>query len=150
MNKNREPEWFSWDTVSLCESHRLEAIALLLNTESRLMKFLFDFSKPRLRCPVDELLQQARSLSHGEQLLVAAAVDIWCKQGKLDFAAALNVLDDTNMSQLIRSVCHLREIREEVMHGLIDDQNGGFCSVCFREFCRVADELCAQIAIGLL
>lgn len=127
MNEYNEFKWFSWESVSISESHRLESIALLLNTDARLMKFLFDFSKPRLRLPVDELMQQTQGLSRGEQLLVQAAVDIWCGEGNFKFAAALNTLDDTNISRLIRSICHLREIREEVMHGLIDDQNGGFC-----------------------
>lgn len=127
MNQNNEAQWFSWDTVSLSESHRLEAVAILLDTDTRLMRFLFDFRRPRLRCSAEELLQQVQSLSRGEQLLVAAAIDIWCGEGKFNFATALNTLDDINMSRLVRAICHLTGIREEVMHGLIDDQNGGFC-----------------------
>lgn len=127
MGRNPGSEWFSWDTVSLGESHRLESIAILFNTDTLLMKFIFDFEKPRLRLNAEELLLQAKVLSSGEQLLVAAAIDIWCENGNFNFASALSALDDTNMSRLVRAICHLREIREETMHGLIDDQNGGFC-----------------------
>ncbi|MFN8792318.1 MAG: hypothetical protein ACK5Y2_12765 [Bdellovibrionales bacterium] len=91
------------------------------------MKFLFDLKNPRLRLSSEELLQQSRVFSRGEQLLVAAAIDICSENGRFNFAEALNHLDDTNVSRLVRAICHLREIREEVMHGLIDDQNGGFC-----------------------
>jgi hypothetical protein len=127
MGRDNNPEWFSWHTVSLSESHRLQTIAILLGTDRRLMKFLFDFKNPRLRLPTEELLKSSQCFSRGEQLLIAAAIDIWSEAGVFSFASALNHFDDTNMSRLVRAICHLREIREEVMHGLIDDQNGGFC-----------------------
>ena len=127
MEESSNPDWFSWHTVSLSESHRLQAIAILLDTNTRLMKFLFDLKNPRLRLPVDKLLAESKILSRGEQLLISAAIDIWCESGGFNFAAAINHLDDTNMSRLVRAICHLREVREEVMRGLIDDQNGGFC-----------------------
>lgn len=127
MGRDDNPEWFAWHTVNLSESHRLQAIAILLGTDTRLMKFLFDLKSPKLRLPSADLIKHARCFSQGEQLLITAAIDIWNEDGGFNFAAALNGLDNTNVSRLVRAICHLREIREEVMHGLIDDQNGGFC-----------------------
>lgn len=41
----------------------------------------------------------------------------------LNLADALETWDEENLTRFIRAVCHLAEIRNPVMHALIDDEN---------------------------
>ena len=119
----RQPSTFGWPHSSLADSHRLIAIYRLLGGDDRLLKFIFDLRSPKLRLPPDALLAEAAGLSHGERLLVQAGVDLWCGQGRLNFAEALETWDEENTTRFIRAVCHLAEVRTSVLHALIDDEN---------------------------
>jgi hypothetical protein len=43
------------------------------------------------------------------------------------FSEIFDGLNCKNLVRFIRAICHLKEIRNEVMHAVIDDENGGFC-----------------------
>ena len=117
------PLTFGWSSSSLSDSHRLIAIYRLLGGDDQLLKFLFDLRSPKLRLPPDALLAEAAGLSHDERLLVQAGIDLWCGQGRLNFADALETWDEENTTRFIRAVCHLAEVRTPVLHALIDDEN---------------------------
>lgn len=114
---------FGWASSSLADSHRLIAVYRLLGGNDRLLKFIFDLRSPKLRLPPDTLLAEAAGLSHGEQLLVQAGIDLWCGQGRFNLADALETWDEEITTRFIRAVCHLAEVRNPVMHALIDDEN---------------------------
>jgi hypothetical protein len=122
---NEKPGWFSWEVVSLQDSRRLEAISLLFGGDERLLRFLFNFRRPELRKSRSALRLEASHFSAGERVLIEIAMDLWGRGGR--FSPIFDDLDATNLANLVRAVCHLREIRNEVMHALIDDENGGFC-----------------------
>jgi hypothetical protein len=119
----RSPSTFGWSSSSLVDSHRLIAIYQLLGGDDRLLKFIFDLRSPKLRLPPEALFAEAAGLSHGERLLVQAGIDLWCGQGRLNFAEALETWDEENTTRFIRAVCHLAEVRTPVLHALIDDEN---------------------------
>jgi hypothetical protein len=120
---NDPPLTFGWTCASLADSHRLIAIYRLLDGDDRLLKFIFDLRTPKLRLPPDALIAEAAGLSHGERLLVQAGIDLWCGQGRLNLAEALENWDEENTTRFIRAVCHLAEVRTSVLHALIDDEN---------------------------
>ncbi len=121
------PDWFSWDCITFQQSHLLETISLLTEADSELLRFIFNLRIPALRKPAKALLQEAAKLGSANQLVVQAAIDLWSGEGNTSFSNVLATWDSNQWVQFIRAICHLKEIREEVMHGLIDDQNGGFC-----------------------
>lgn len=118
---------FSWFEASLSDRHRLEAIYLLMGGDDRLLHFVFDLDHPRLRLPANELLKQTQGWSRGEIFLVQAAIEFWTGSSCLRLGEAISRWDEINITRFIRALCHLCEIRNSVMHGLIDDENGGFC-----------------------
>ena len=127
--KNKEPkaDWFSWDCVSFPDSRRLETISLLIRANEPLLRFIFDLKRPRLRDDAKILLKEAQKLSSGERLLIQAAIDFWRGEGNTRLSDILRDWDTSNLVSFVRAICHLKSIREEVMHGLIDDEHGGFC-----------------------
>lgn len=127
MSSSKERSWFAWEQASLVECRRLEAIDLLFRHDERLLRFLFDFSHPRLRVPSGALLREAKSLPKADEVLVSAAIDIWNGEGSTGFNRLLAALNDDELCSFVRALCHLKDIRNAVMHGLIDDENGGFC-----------------------
>lgn len=119
----KQPMTFGWQYSSLSDSHRLVAIYRLLDGDEKLLQFLFDLREPKLRLSADCLLSEAECLSHGEKLLILAGIDLWCGEGHLDLGDALSTWDDKNFTHFIQAICHLKEIRNSVMHTLIDDEN---------------------------
>ena len=122
-SNKRQPSTFGWTHSSLADSHRLIAIYRLLGGDDRLLKFIFDLRSPKLRLPPNALLTEAAGLSHGERLLVQAGIDLWCGQGCLSLADALETWDEENTTRFIRAICHFAEVRTPVLHALIDDEN---------------------------
>lgn len=121
------PTWFSWSAMSLQDSVKLQAISLLCGGDERLIRFIFNLKKPELRRDPGKLMVDALSLSQSEALLVRLAMDFWNGGGCTLFDEVLSTLDARSLIRFIRALCHLKELRYGVMHGLIDDENGGFC-----------------------
>jgi hypothetical protein len=122
---NEHQTSFSWEVMSVQDSKRLEVISLLFDGDETLLRFLFNLRRPELRKTRSELLLEAQRLGTGERILIEIAMDTWDREGR--FSDVFNKLDGENLVRLVRAICHLKEIRNEVMHALIDDENGGFC-----------------------
>lgn len=116
-------ETFAWETVSLSQAHLLTCIYKLVGGDEKLLRFIFDLRKPKLRLASEDLLLEARAFSHGEQLLIQAGIDLWCGQGNLKLIEALETWDEANLTKFVQAICHFSEIRNPVMHALIDDEN---------------------------
>jgi hypothetical protein len=114
-----------WTTSSLAEAHKLEVVCRLLDACDHLLEFVFDPDLPRLRKSANDLNEAMTHLNHGEQLSVAAALDIWCGTGYFKLGKALREWTNDELTHFIQALCHLREIRNPVMHALIDDENSG-------------------------
>ena len=92
------------------QAHLISTIQKLFRNDERLIYFFFDHKRPELRLGPGELLQEARSLSSGENLLVQAAMDFWIRTSGFRLIDALDTLDDENVMALIRAILHWREI----------------------------------------
>ncbi len=125
--RSDKPEWFAWSETNLADSRRLETIALIFKHDERLLSRLFDFQSPRLRAPAAQLIANNADLNPSELLLIRCAIDIWNGEGHANLSEILRHWDGEVLVRLVRALCHLKEIRNEVMHALIDDENGGFC-----------------------
>lgn len=115
--------------MSLQDSRKLETISLLLNHDEKLLEFLFNFGRPALRQEPKVLIEESITLSPSNRIKILSAIDIWkdYDSGGTTLSEILKSMDPSGLVNLVRALCHLREIRNEVMHALIDDENGGFC-----------------------
>lgn len=96
-----------WAVASRGEQRLYWAIEQVVG-ESRLLEFLFDSSRPKLRQPADELLKAARGLSSGEYLLVKLALDLWCEQGQMTLTELLE-LEEPVFCRALQMFVQLRQ-----------------------------------------
>ena len=101
--------------MDLKEAKLISSIHRIFNYDERLNYFFFHHMKAELRLGAEEMLEEARSLSRGEYLLIQAALDFWNGEGKMSLSSALNDLDDENLLALIRGIMYLREIDVEYL-----------------------------------
>lgn len=73
-------------------------------------QFLFSHKKPELRLPPEELLEEAACFSHGEQILIQVALDIWGEQGKTRLTDLIEILDEDAFLRVIAALLHFREL----------------------------------------
>lgn len=99
---------FDSSVPSIALSNRIQAIHYLFNSDEKFIQFLFHHKKTELRESPADLLYEARGFSHGEFLLIKAAIDIWCDQGGADLADLLSVLDDDNIFRLLCAIVRFR------------------------------------------
>ena len=116
----------SWSCVTLAETHRLEAIYILFGGDDSLLDFFFHHTEPRLRLPSVDLLKAATKLDAEEYFLVRAGAEIWNGEISSTIGGLVKRLDDDRLTNFIKAIVHLREIREPVLHGLIDIENPSF------------------------
>lgn len=100
-------------STTLGEVLRIKAISAILNYDEMLLRFVFHHKKIELREAPEELLEEARALSHGEFVLVQCAVDIWNGQGGAKLTQILDTLDDEHLLDLIHGILDYREIEDE-------------------------------------
>lgn len=76
------------------------------------MDFLFDKQsqqhgsdyKSEMRGGGEALMLQASGMSHGEQLLLQAAISIWNGQVRVSLEELISVLDNKNLNSLIQAL----------------------------------------------
>ncbi len=93
-------------------AHRIQIIHLLLGGDERLLQFLFHHKLSRLRCPVGELLNEARGLSRGDYLIVQTAIDLWSGDGGVRLSDLLDVWDDEIFLNFLIALAYKRELVE--------------------------------------
>jgi hypothetical protein len=100
------------------QAHLIATIQTLFRHDERLSYFFFSHKRPELRLGPGELLQEARCLSSGENILIRAAMDFWLRCGDFRLHDALSGLDDENVMALVRAILYWREID---VHRLLDE-----------------------------
>jgi hypothetical protein len=100
-------------SLSLRQNQLITCAHLLVQSDERLLQFIFHHKECRLRGSSEELLDEAKALSHGEYFLVQAAIDLWNGQGGTRLSDILDNLDDDHFLNLIRALLHYREIDDE-------------------------------------
>ena len=99
--------------TELRASLRLSAMSAVLGYDERLLYFVFHHKERRLREPPEELLEEARALSHGERVLIQCAIDLWNGRGGARLSEIMDTLDDDRFLDLIRGLLQFREIENE-------------------------------------
>jgi hypothetical protein len=116
----------AWSYVTLQQQHRLESVYILFGGDDELLEYFFNDRVAEPRLPAKDLLRGARKLGSEHSQLIRAALDIWNGGGRATVADMLKNLSDEHLTNFIKALCHLREIREPVLHGLIDIENPSF------------------------
>jgi hypothetical protein len=99
-----------WLAANSREQTLLEGISLLLDGRSELLEFLFDPSKPRLRKRAGILREDSWCFSHGEVLLIHAALDLWSGSGHLEFWDCLETWDDKNWILFVSAISVVKNL----------------------------------------
>lgn len=108
-------------------THLLESIYRLLGGEERLLRVLFDFEKSQWPFQDDNIKKVILEMNSDDQILIRLAMDFWNQSGSVKLIEALELLDDLNCKRLIVAICHQKQIRKEVIHALVDDEDGSIC-----------------------
>jgi hypothetical protein len=93
-----------WSPRLISENILLQAMCQLFKKHPNLLKFTFDPHRPELRESPDELLQQARALSSGENVLVRIAMDLWNQSGDVRLWEVIERLDTGNFHAVIATL----------------------------------------------
>lgn len=111
----------------LVSAQLLESIYRLLGGDEHLLRIVFDFDKFPFELRCYNIRESISGLSHGQQIMVRLALDFWNQSGAVEFVELYETLDDVNCKRLILAICHQKQIRKEVIHALIDDEDGSIC-----------------------
>ena len=110
---------------SLISCQRIGAIRRLFNDDDDLMHEIFHPCFGELRAAPEEILRQSQFLSRSHQVLIKAALDIWCGAANLNIGEMLDVLDDFAVINFIKCICTLREIRLPCIKAIVEDLETG-------------------------
>ncbi len=95
---------FTWPNAKTEERKLLDAIVILLGNDPRLLAFLLDPESPRLRKRAGILKEDSWKFSHGDQLLIHAALDLWSGSGHLQLWEMIEAWEGANWENFIRAI----------------------------------------------
>lgn len=99
-----------WETASQADLRLKEIIFHLLGSDKRLLEFLFDPNSPRLRQRAGILKEDSWGFSHGEQIIVRTALELWSGSGHVFLWELIETLDDTNLKRVIEALIAVRAL----------------------------------------
>lgn len=98
----------NWKAPGRHQQRVQETLNLIFRNHPPLLDFLFEKDRPRLRAEPEYLLDYAREFSHGEQILIRLALDLWNGTGKVRMWEIVESLDDGNYECVLAGLRHLR------------------------------------------
>lgn len=101
----------NWQTASLGDLKLKEIIFRLLAFDKRLLEFIFDPDKPRLRQRAGILKEDVWGFSHGEQIMIRTALELWSGSGHVFLWELIETLDDSNLKRVIEALIAIRDLR---------------------------------------
>jgi hypothetical protein len=104
---------FKWKNASANEILLYQCISLLLDYDKRLIEFVFDPERPKIRKRAGILREDAFFFSHGEQLLTRAALDFWSGSGQLALWEMLETWDSATWTRFVHAVAEYRRLELE-------------------------------------
>jgi len=107
---------YRWRDASVNQHLLYQCISLLLGYDKRLVEFVFDPKKPQIRKRAGVLREDAFFFSHGEQLLIRAALDFWSGSGQLALWEMLETWDSATWSRFMEAVSEYRRLELEEAH----------------------------------
>jgi hypothetical protein len=108
---------YQWKNASVNEILLYQCVSLLLGYDKRLIGFVFDPVKPRIRKRAGILREDAYVFSDGEQLLIRAALDFWSGSGQLALWEMLETWDSATWRRFMQSVSEYRRLELEDVRG---------------------------------
>lgn len=99
-------------TLAVKDMISIHAIHILLNSDERLLQFLFDHQKVKLRESPAQLLDEAKTLSACEFLLISIAIDIWCGEASTPINKILADLCDQYFLRFLQAMAYQKELVE--------------------------------------
>ena len=106
-------EKFCWSSSS--DTQVFNSIRMLLKDAPYLLDYLFHPYRAKLNAAPKVIIKDAASFSHGEQLLIKAAIDLWSYDGKASLGEVITSLDYNNMLNLLNALCYARDINEDLI-----------------------------------
>ncbi len=106
----------NWSQHFVAENVLLQAMRHLFRSNPNLLSFTFDTNEPQLRRSAGALLQEARGLSGGENLLVRIALDLWNQSGAVSLSEVVERLDSPAFDNVIAALKLLGPKRHSI-HG---------------------------------
>ena len=107
-NKKRASN-LNWEGADEGDLIHLEAISTLLGRHTRFLDFIFNRNKPVLSRSVKEIKYEMGVFSSGEKILILAALDIWCSEGKLHLDDLCTNIDEENFRDCLKVLVFLKE-----------------------------------------
>lgn len=86
----------------------MEVMNLLFRYHPKLLAFLFDPDRARLRQQAEWLMEEAGGFSSGEQMLIRIALNLWNGHGTVTLWDVIETLDQRNYHQVLLGLQHLR------------------------------------------
>jgi hypothetical protein len=104
---------YQWKNASVNQILLYQCISLLLGYDKRLLEFVFDPEKPRIRKRAGILRDDAVFFSDEEQLLIRAALDFWSGSGHLALWEMLESWDCKTWNRFIRALDEYQRLELE-------------------------------------
>lgn len=103
----------NWMKLGRAESRMMGSLNLIMGDHSKLLEFLFESERPRLKQEPEVLLKLASGFSRGEQILVRVALELWCGAGGVSLWQIIEHLDDPNYFNTLAGLRYLREVSDD-------------------------------------
>lgn len=100
----------NWQNLGRAERRMMESLNFIFIGHSKLLEFLFESDRSKLRQEPEILLERAAGFSSGEQILLRVALDLWCGAGGVSLWHVIEHLDDDSYTNTLIGLRHLREI----------------------------------------
>ena len=100
----------NWHKPGRAERRMMESLNIIFTGHSKLLEFLFEPDRPKLRQEPEILLRHAAGFSGGERILLRIALDLWCGAGGVSLWHLIEHLDDDSYTNTLVGLRHLREI----------------------------------------
>lgn len=105
-----------WKDASASEILLHQCISHLLGYDRRLIDFIFDPERARIRKRAGILREDAYRFSDEEQLLIRAALDFWSGSGQLTLWEMLETWESATWSRFIGALSQFRRLdRDQTM-----------------------------------
>ena len=98
---------FCWKSAQDYEWRQIEAISLVLSKHYKLLEFLFEKQRPRLRRSPEDLLEESLCFSSGERTLIRVALDFWSGSGNAKIWELFETLDQGNFENVLVGLQYL-------------------------------------------
>ncbi len=110
----------------LRRQNRISAISILCNCNPALTEFIFHHKRPKLRLTTPKLLEESQEFDREDQMIIRASIDFWNRTAHTQLNQMLDYWDPYVWMRFVQAICHLKEVRQDVIERLMEDEERGF------------------------